>query len=125
MNKFLWKKKIALAEQLKFFGASKVDFISVYAKKPRVLCKAKDKPKEQSEFLQGGPVLNARLADARESALYQQQMTLGIQNSARGFIQMAGLQQANAQMNFNSYPSGLNQQKLGQSLFGSLLGGNL
>ena len=41
MIKFLWKKKIALAEQLKFFGASKVDFISVYAKKPRILCKVK------------------------------------------------------------------------------------
>ena len=41
MNNFLWKKKIALAEQLKFFGASKVDFISVYAKKPRILCKVK------------------------------------------------------------------------------------
>ena len=44
MNNWKWKKKEALAEQLKFFGAKKQGFISVYAKKPRILCKAKAKP---------------------------------------------------------------------------------
>jgi len=35
-----WQKE-RLTEQLKFFGAKKTKFISVYARKPRILCKAK------------------------------------------------------------------------------------
>lgn len=38
---FEWHKKSKLAEQLKFFGARKQGFISVYAKKPRILVKPK------------------------------------------------------------------------------------
>tara|TARA_R110000782_G_scaffold250941_1_gene338433 strand:+ start:219 stop:578 length:360 start_codon:yes stop_codon:yes gene_type:complete len=38
---FEWHKKSKLAEQLKFFGAKKQGFISVYAKKPRILVKPK------------------------------------------------------------------------------------
>lgn len=41
MDKFLWKKKTALAEQLRFFGAKKQKFISVYARKPRIRVKVK------------------------------------------------------------------------------------
>lgn len=42
---FEWHKKSKLAEQLKFFGAKKQGFISVYAKKPRIRVKAKvDRP---------------------------------------------------------------------------------
>ena len=37
MNDFKWKKRIELVNQLKFFGAKKLTFISEYAKKPRVL----------------------------------------------------------------------------------------
>lgn len=36
---FNWHKKSKLTEQLKFFGAKKQGFISVYAKKPRILVK--------------------------------------------------------------------------------------
>ncbi len=36
MSEFTWHKKEALQEQLKFFGAKKQKFISVYAKKPRI-----------------------------------------------------------------------------------------
>ena len=42
---FKWHKKSKLSEQLKFFGAKKQGFISVYAKKPRIRVKVKvDKP---------------------------------------------------------------------------------
>lgn len=41
MNKFAWKDKDKLKEQLKFFKAKKQKFISVYAKKPRIRVKVK------------------------------------------------------------------------------------
>ncbi len=39
-----WKKKEAIKEQCSFFGYKPKRFISVYAKKPRILVKAKSKP---------------------------------------------------------------------------------
>ncbi len=41
MNEFAWKDKDKLKEQLKFFGAKKQQFISVYAKKPRIRVEVK------------------------------------------------------------------------------------
>jgi len=42
---FEWYKKGELVDQLKFFGAKKQGFISVYAKKPRIRVKVEsDKP---------------------------------------------------------------------------------
>jgi hypothetical protein len=56
-----WKKKEALAEQLKFFGAKKQRFISVYASKPRILVKVKVK----TEKLRG----NNKYPDALDALL--------------------------------------------------------
>jgi hypothetical protein len=86
-----WEKE-RLTEQLKFFGAKKTRFISCYAKKPRILI---GRPKVNSErLIIGGQVFNGAASEARRSALYQQQMQLGIQHSALGFNQMAAMQQS-------------------------------
>ena len=37
MEDFLWAKRQKLNEQLKFFKAKKKKFISIYAKKPRIV----------------------------------------------------------------------------------------
>lgn len=109
MSNWRWKRKALLAEQLKFFGAKKQKFISVYAKKPRILCKVKAKARS-----------NAAFQHQQLSEMYQQQMNRGLQGSAYGYNQMVALQQAQGrrQMCFDSYPSGLNQPQLGQSLIG-------
>ena len=79
-----WKKE-RLAEQLKFFGAKKTEFISVYAKKPRILCKAKAKQLVSASHADG---------QAQLSTLYQTQINRGIERSAFGFSQMAQAQSA-------------------------------
>lgn len=79
-----WKKE-RLAEQLKFFGAKKTEFISVYAKKPRILCKAKAKQLVGASHTAG---------QTRLSTLYQTQINRGIERSAFGFNQMVQAQSA-------------------------------
>lgn len=79
-----WRKE-RLAEQLKFFGAKKTEFISVYAKKPRILCKAKAKQLVSASHAAG---------QAQLSALYQTQINRGIERSTLGFNQMAQAQSA-------------------------------
>ena len=87
MNNFLWKKKIALAEQLKFFGASKVDFISVYAKKPRILCKVKvnsnhfGMPSAAAIARQANPV-NINTQNAQRQELFN----AGMQNAQFAYL---------------------------------------
>ena len=78
-----WKKG-RLAEQLKFFGAKKLRFISCYAKKPRIICKAKVNQSASSI------AMKARIDDHMQmAALYQEHVGRGTQNSAFGFNQMA------------------------------------
>tara|TARA_R110000764_G_scaffold210378_1_gene296307 strand:- start:40 stop:333 length:294 start_codon:yes stop_codon:yes gene_type:complete len=81
-----WKKE-RLAEQLKFFGAKKTEFISVYAKKPRILCKAKAKQLVSASHATGQATRQAQL-----SALYQ--INRGIERGAFGFNQMTQAQSA-------------------------------
>ena len=94
INMTRWQKE-RLAEQLKFFGAKKTKFISVYARKPRILCKAKV---NQSA---------ASMAERRGQSGIDQQRALqelcnaqylrGTQNNPLGFAQASQLQ-AMAQM---------------------------
>ena len=79
-----WKKE-RLAEQLKFFGAKKTEFISVYAKKPRILCKAKAKQLVSASHAAG---------QAKLSALYQTQINKNVERSAFRCYQMARAQSA-------------------------------
>jgi hypothetical protein len=79
-----WEKE-RLAEQLKFFGAKKTEFISVYAKKPRILCKAKAKQLVSASYTAG---------QAQLSALYQTQINKGIERRLFGCNQMALAQRA-------------------------------
>lgn len=80
-----WEKE-RLAEQLKFFGAKKTKFISVYAKKPRIVCKAK----VTSTPMQYG-------SERYLGNLYQDQLNRGIQNSQFGFLQMSAARDAQFQ----------------------------
>lgn len=82
-----WKKE-RLAEQLKFFGAKKTKFISVYAKKPRILCKDESKQAVSAP----GAARQAQL-----SWLYQAQVNRGIERGLLGFNQMAQAQMAMSQ----------------------------
>ena len=102
MIKFLWKKKIALAEQLKFFGASKVDFISVYAKKPRILCKVKVNsnhfgiPSAAAIARQAIPVnITANPVNINtQNAQRQELFNAGMQNAQRNALQNISMQNA-------------------------------
>ena len=80
-----WEKE-RLAEQLKFFGAKKTKFISVYAKKPRIVCKAK----VTSTPMQYG-------SERYLGNLYQDQLNRGVQNSQFGFLQMSAARDAHLQ----------------------------
>lgn len=82
-----WEKE-RLAEQLKFFGAKKTKFISVYAKKPRIVCKVKVKSSALSDAIQARHYGNRQIA-----ALYQSQL----QGGAFAFNQMMSAQQATQQ----------------------------
>ena len=80
-----WQKE-RLAEQLKFFGAKKTKFISVYARKPRILCKAKVKKSAASlaeRRQQSGIDQQRALQD-----LYNDQYLRGTQNTSAGFNSM-------------------------------------
>ena len=94
-----WKKKARLSEQLKFFGAKKQKFISVYAKKPKVRIKVKTASVKCNEnnrdylICQGDALYQRQMQGNQAAALYQQQMQLGIQRSAFGCNQMAAAQQ--------------------------------
>jgi hypothetical protein len=78
-----WQKE-RLAEQLKFFGAKKTKFISVYARKPRILCKVKVKAERQE---QSGLDQQRALQE-----LYNAQYLRGTQNSFLGLAQTSQLQ---------------------------------
>ena len=101
-----WRKE-RLAEQLKFFGAKKTEFISVYAKKPRILCKAKVKQLVSASHAAG---------QAQLSALYQTQINKGIERSALGFNQMAQAQ--------STLCSGFDQGLLYQGNMRGIFGGS-
>ena len=86
-----WQKE-RLADQLKFFGAKKTKFISMYARKPRVLMSNTKKATYAPLSLGRQQAMAAQaLADARSMALYQQQTQLDIQNSSNAFYQMQQL----------------------------------
>ena len=77
MNNFRWKKRELLVKQLEFFGCKKVNFISEYAKKPRICIKNKVE------------VTSVDSGRANISDLYQQQVDNGMQRSAFGYGAMA------------------------------------
>lgn len=79
MSDFMWKKRERLTEQLKFFGAKKQQFISIYAKKPRILMRNKIET--------GDPRVDALRQD-RMVALYHHQLMRGMQSSSLGCSQM-------------------------------------
>lgn len=80
-----WQKK-RLADQLKFFGAKKTKFISVYARKPRILCKVKVKQSAASlAEMRGQADLNQQRA---LQDLYNDQFLRGTQNTSAGFNSM-------------------------------------
>ena len=99
-----WKKE-RLTEQLKFFGAKKTEFISVYAKKPRIRYKVKVKQ-----------VVSASYAAEQEglSALYQAQINRGVERSLFGFNQMAQAQGSLC----NGFNQGLLYQGNARGIFG-------
>ena len=122
MNDWQWKKRAELVKQLEFFGVKKLTFISEYAKKPRVLIKAKaeagydaeryrfgwDDPRGEDERLRGEDFIKENIRNSRLSALYGQQQAAGIQNSQLGYGQMELASRSMA---------------MGQSQFGSGFGG--
>lgn len=91
MKNWQQKRKADLLEkQLIFFGAKKQRFISTYAKKPRIIMQAKVKL--------APPSLASEMARRMQgSALYQHQLTAGMQNSHMELLQreMAGRRDAN------------------------------
>ncbi len=64
MSEFTWHKKEALQEQLKFFGAKKQKFISVYAKKPRIRVEVKERESKSvnDDLIRLNNVINANLS---------------------------------------------------------------
>tara|TARA_R110000751_G_scaffold73408_1_gene148428 strand:+ start:12769 stop:13119 length:351 start_codon:yes stop_codon:yes gene_type:complete len=80
MNDFRWKKRELLVKQLEFFGCKKVNFISEYAKKPRICIKNKVE------------VTSVDSERATISDLYKQQMDNGMQRSSFGYNAMAAAQ---------------------------------
>ena len=111
-----WLDKKRITEQLKFFGAKKQMFISVYAKKPRILVKITNKTHNSTNE----SAMNDCLANERErqlSALYRSQLNMGIANSSLGFNQMAQAQQA--QYNQSQL---MNAQAQTRTLYSALIG---
>lgn len=83
MDFFQQKESEERTKQLKFFGAKKTSFISIYAKKPRVRisCNIKSDTPTTTRH------------DALLS-LYNAQMQAGIERSSAGYNQMALAQQS-------------------------------
>ena len=115
MDKWKWKKKLALAEQLEFFGAKKKGFVSVYAKKPRILCKVK-LPVANSDRLTREPI---QFNDKKRqmAALYQQQRQLGMQSAFVGYDQLAAVHMA---QDGQGQPLGLAGTNIHSQLFGGI-----
>jgi len=122
MNDWQWKKRVELVKQLKFFGAKKLTFISEYARKPRVLIKAKAIFDYDAERLRGEAYIRDNIKasevarQAQASALYQTQLDRGIQGSVFGYIQRAAAQQAMGQAQSAGGlggPDGLGSQLMG------------
>ena len=126
MNDWQWKKRAELVKQLKHFGVKKLTFISEYAKKPRILIKAKaetgydderyifgwDDPRE--DFIKQNIKASEVARQAQASALYQTQLDRGIQGSVLGYHQMAMVQASLGMRGASG---------MGQSQFGGGLGG--
>ena len=91
MKSFQWKNKQSLAEQLKFFGAKKQGFISAYAKKPRILCKAK----VERSWLggSGNAVLGQSFAVSQAQSVMLQQMNTA-RNQQQGNLMAFGMARA-------------------------------
>ncbi len=82
MNDWQWKKKESLSEQLKFFGAKKQKFISVYAKKPRIRVEVKTKPDESNVTYIDYNDSRSAYIDMQMEALRQHQESLGMRGVA-------------------------------------------
>ena len=114
MNEWQWKKRAELVKQLKHFGVKKLTFISEYAKKPRVLIKAKailDYDDERYSFGWDDPredFIKEKIRKASMIALCRQHQAMGTQNSQRTYEQMELARRSMA---------------MGQSQFGSGFGG--
>lgn len=91
-----WQKE-RLTEQLKFFGAKKTKFISVYAKKPRIVCRAKVKQVSSNRFIRESIGFDNK--EIQLAALYNQQRQMGIHNSSLGYSQMAAMNHAHTTIN--------------------------
>ena len=87
MNSWQWKKKAALSEQLKFFGAKKQRFVSVYAKKPRIRIKVNRKPRTSG-------AVSFSVQAEQLSSLYQRQSQLGCIRNGIGSNDIAAAQQS-------------------------------
>ena len=94
MNDWQCKKRVELVKQLEFFGAKKLTFISEYAKKPRVLIKAKailDYDDERYRFGWDDPredFIKENIRNASRIALCRQHQAMGTPNSQRTYEQM-------------------------------------
>lgn len=113
MDDWRWKKRQLLVSQLEFFGCKKINFISEYAKKPRILMVNK------AEVLTF-PLVRELVGVNQLSALYQEQCNRGMQNSSRGYEQMAMTSMAANGMGQAQFAGGLGG--LG-GLVGQLTGG--
>ena len=93
VKNFQWKNKQSLAEQLKFFGAKKQGFISVYAKKPRVLCKVKS---VKDNDISIGDIGNRGVAmsdvDRQMAAMYSHHTNNNFLSNSQGFQRTQELQ---------------------------------
>jgi len=67
--------------QFKFFGYKPKRFISIYAKKPRILVKPKAPRVENINYMDSVRAFEARMRTASEEALYQQPVYLNQQQS--------------------------------------------
>lgn len=134
MNNWQWKKKEALQEQLKFFGAKKQEFISIYAKKPKVRVKVKPNPDNSR-------VTNVNYNDSRTAYIDRQIDILRQQGVMRGglYAQIASTQSALLLQERQSYEMMARQQAalgsinycgaagglgVANGLLGGLIGGN-
>ena len=102
MSDFVWHKKEALQEQLKFFGAKKQKFISVYARKPRVRVEVKSSTDDSCNTgnnlaarygcLQSQDI--AAMQRAQQSALCSQANTANLYSLQAAVIEAQGLANA-------------------------------
>ena len=88
MNDFTWHKKEALQEQLKFFGAKKQKFISVYAKKPRIRVEVKDEQESSIvDYAQRFLLPQDRIAAMQQNYLHDSHS--GARNNLNAFNSLA------------------------------------